>query len=510
MFKSKRILIFALVVVLVVGLFNIGLAEQKQSIDVDEAKQGIATFLDTNAGDFTSTSDAIWSYAELGFQEFKSSEAIKNLLEKYGFDVELGVAGMPTAIVASWGSGSPVVGFIGEYDALPGLSQKAVSHKEPVLEGAPGHGCGHNIYGATGAAGAIALKNAMEEYGLKGTVKFFGSPAEEAGSGKVYMVREGLFDGVDAVLTSHPGSSFRTSYGVSGSALLGIIVTYHGKSVHAGSAPWEGISALDAANIMGISMEFLREHLKWSYRMHYIIQEGGTWPNIVPDKAKVILYVRDNDERIMDTYKKFLRCVEAGAIATGCTYDLEFFEGTHQKIPNEALAKLIFKNMKLVGLPEWTAEEQAYAKEVQKNAGIEEAGLPDTISIRVAPDVCTGGGSSDEGDVSIAVPLAGLSTPCKPKGVPGHSWGVVATGCTSIAHKGLIAGAKAIACTGLDILTDPKVLKEIKDEFDEMHLKIPPYECLTPELDPTLELATAEMARWRSLMEPYYTEQVLK
>lgn len=473
----------------------------------NEIKQDAAYFLDKHAGEFASISDAIWSYAELGFQEFKSSEVLTKILKKYGFDVKLGVTGMPTAIVASWGSGHPAIGFLGEYDALQGLSQKPLSHKEPVLEGAPGHGCGHNILGATGMAGAIALKNVMEKHGLKGTVKFFGCPAEEAGSGKIFMVAEGLFDGIDTVLDNHPGSSLSTSYGTRSSALISAKVTFSGKTSHAGGAPWLGVSALDAANIMGTALEYLREHIHFSNRIHYVILEGGGWANVVPDKVVIQAMVRGSDDRLLDTYQKFLNCAKAGAIATGCTYEVEILEASHQRHSSEVLARLLYENMKTVGLPEWTVKEQQFAKEIQKNMGVDPIGMPDEMKLAPPPEVFTGGGSSDTGDVSLVAPFVSLTTPCHVKGTGGHSWGIVATGCTSIAHKGLIAGAKMLAFTGIDVLTKPEELEKIRTEFGEMILKYPYVRYVPEDFKPVLEMFKEEMAKWRPLMEPYYIEQ---
>ncbi|MBC7078533.1 MAG: amidohydrolase, partial [Synergistales bacterium] len=244
-------------------------ATMAAQVSADSLKSDIASFLDERAGEFASVADAIWSYAELGFQEFKSSEALIKLFEKYGFSIEKNVSGIPTAFIATWGSGSPVIGFTGEYDALPGLSQKTVPQKEPVVAGAPGHGCGHNILGTTGAAGAIALKAAMEKSGAAGTVKFFGCPAEESGSAKIYMVRDGIFDGVDVVLDNHPGNKYDVAYGIHNSAIIGVKVRFFGKTAHAGSAPWDGVSALDAAQIMGTAIEYAREHLNVGHRIHY-------------------------------------------------------------------------------------------------------------------------------------------------------------------------------------------------------------------------------------------------
>ncbi len=478
-------------------------------VDFEAAKSDAVAFLDGHTEELASVADAIWSYAELGFQEFKSSDVLKRLLEKYGFKVEMGVAGMPTAMVATWGSGGPVIGFTGEYDALPGLSQKAVPYKEPVVEGAPGHGCGHNLLGTTGAASAIALKHAMEKHGISGTVKFFGCPAEESGSAKIFMAREGIFDGTDVVLDNHPANKFEAESGAHTSALMLLRITFTGKSAHAGSAPWDGVSALDAANIMGVAVEYLREHLYFTNRIHYIIQEGGAWPNIVPDKVVVMAYVRDTDDRLPETYKKFENCVKAGALASGCSYDVQVIKAYHQKHSNDALAELIYKNMEQIGLPKWAEEEQSFAKEVQKNMGKDQTGLPDKLIFTPPPAVFTGGGSTDVGEISLVAPVATLNTPCWPKGIPGHSWGVVAVGSTSIGHKGMLIGAKVLTSTAVDLIADPEQLKKVKDEFGELSERIPYQPYVPKEVGPELDMFEGEMAKWRPLMEPHYVEPKL-
>ncbi|MBE0675922.1 MAG: amidohydrolase, partial [Bacteroidales bacterium] len=244
-------------------------------------------------------SDSIWSFAELGMQEFRSSELLARTLEAEGFRVERGVAGIPTCFVATWGSGKPVIGILGEYDALPMLSQKAgVPSQDPILEGAPGHGCGHNMMGTAGIAAAIAVKRSMEANKIKGTIRFYGSPAEETIISRPYMVRAGLFNDVDAVIDNHTSSSFATSYGVGGNAVISVLFTFRGTTAHSAGSPWSARSALDAVEIMNVSTNYLREHLHYTQRMHYVITEGGEAPNVVPDKATVWYYVRNTDARL--------------------------------------------------------------------------------------------------------------------------------------------------------------------------------------------------------------------
>lgn len=503
--RSLRNIFLCLVTVFLVLFFVVSAsASSKSKGDVAAIKKDIAAFIGKHAKEFTSVADAIWSYAELGFQEVKSSKAMKQLLEKNGFKIETGVAGMPTAIVATWGTGSPVIGFSGEYDALPGLSQKPVSHKEPVVEGAPGHGCGHNLLGVTGASSAIALKYVMEKYNLPGTIKYFGSPAEESGSSKIFMARSGIYDGTDVVLDNHPGNKFQVKSGVSTSALMLLRITYTGNSAHAASAPWDGTSALDAANIMGVSVEFIREHLYFTNRIHYTIQEGGAWPNIVPDKAVIMAYIRDTDDRLPQTFEKFKNCVKAGAIATGCSYDLQVIKAYHQKHSNDTLAKMIYENMKKIGAPDWSRAEQKYAKEIQKGMGKEQTGLPVEPKFTPPPAVFTGGGSTDVGEISLVAPVATLKTPCWPIKVPAHSWGTVAVGSTSIGHKGMLTGAEILASTAVDLIAQPEQLEKVKAEFKELSEKIPYKSYVPDDVGPALDLFDNEMAKWRPLMEPHY------
>lgn len=349
------------------------------------------------------------------------------------------------------------------------------------------------------------MKHVIEAYNLEGTIKFFGCPAEESGSAKIFMVREGIMDGVDVVLDNHPSNGFSVDYGVNSNAIFSIRVTYYGKATHAAAA-WEGISALDAVELMAEGINLLREHLPLTHRIHYVILEGGEWPNIVPDKAVVMCYIRDTDERIKDTYQKVLNCVKAGAIGTGCEYEVELIKAYHQKHSNEALARLMYENIGLVGLPKWNREELDFAKQIQKNIGVEPKGLPKEIKLVKPPEIFTGGGSTDVGEISLIAPVASVRTPCWVLGVPGHSWGIVATGSTSIAHKGLIAGAKAISCTGIDLLTKPKELKKIEAEFKEMSSKYP-YKCyMKKDAKPALDLFEEEMEKWKPLMEEYYKE----
>ncbi|HOB83861.1 MAG TPA: amidohydrolase [Bacteroidales bacterium] len=452
---------------------------------------------------FGSISDSIWSFAELGMQEFRSSAILIRALEEEGFTVEKGVAGMPTCFVATWGSGKPVIGFLGEFDALPMISQKALTPvKSPIVEGAPGHGCGHNMMGTAAVAAIIAVKRSMEQNNVPGTIKFFGSPAEETIISRPYMVRAGVFKDVDAVIDNHASSNFGTRYGVNENAIISAIFTFRGKTAHSAGAPWSGRSALDGVELMNIATNYLREHLHYTYRMHYIILEGGEAPNVVPDKASVWYYVRNTDERIEDTFKRVTDCAKGAALASGTRLDtITILTGVHQKHSNKGLAETIQRNIELIGLPEWTESETLFAKSLQKELGAKETGYPDKLEPIGKPSaIQVGGGSTDVGEVSLIAPTATLNFPGGVPGAFGHHWSTVAAGYGSAAWKGLNAGAKVIAATAMDLLTDEKLLSEIKNEFAE-YSKTHPYKSFLPEgARPPLDLNKELMDKYRKAM----------
>lgn len=456
---------------------------------------------------FGAISDAIWSFAELGLQEHKSSALLANTLEEAGFMVERGLAGMPTCFVATYGSGKPVIGLLGEFDALPMLSQKGrVPEKDPVLEGAPGHGCGHNTMCTAAAAAAIAVKQAMDQFDIKGTIKVFGSPAEETIISRPYMIRAGLFDEVDAVIDNHSSSHFGTSYGRGGNAVFSTIFTFRGSTAHSAGSPWSGRSALDAVELMNVAANYLREHLHYTHRMHYIILEGGEAPNVVPDKASVWYYIRNTDERIESMYERVIDCAKGAALATGTELtDIRCLTAVHQKHANKAAAQLFQENIELVGMPEWTEEEEAFAKALQKTLQKEGIGMPDKIdSLKAPTGVAVGGGSTDVGDVSLIAPTATILFPGAVPGAIGHHWSTVAGNYGSTAWKGLNAGAKAIAASAIDLLILPEVLKKLRDEFDA-YAKDYPYKSFLPEdASPPLDLNKELMEKWRPLMEEFY------
>ncbi|MFC1633538.1 amidohydrolase [Planctomycetota bacterium] len=453
---------------------------------------------------FGKISDTIWSYAELGLQEFKSSDLLIKTLETEGFTITKGLAGMPTCFVATYGSGKPVVGILAEYDALPMISQKARFPKQsPLIEGAPGHGCGHNLMGTAASAAAIAVKKAMETHSLKGTIKMFGSPAEEMLVSRPYMVRAGLFNGVDVVINNHADSGFSTSYGIRGNALFSVIYSFTGKTAHSAGGPWGGRSALDAVEIMNVSTNYLREHLHYTYRMHYVIPEGGEAPNVVPDRASVWYFLRNTDGRLEDMYQRVLNCAKGAALATGTELSqVRVIAAIHQSHANKTLAELMYRNIKLIGMPEWTEAEHEFAKSLQKELGKEEKGMPKEVGKLGKPAaVFTGGASSDHGDVTLIAPTATIRFPGIVPGATGHHWSNVTCNVGSSAWKGLNSGAKAMAASAIDLLTLPEELQKIRREFEDYSKKHPYKSFLPKEAQPPLDINEELMNKYRPLME---------
>ncbi|MFQ6076560.1 MAG: amidohydrolase [Candidatus Bathyarchaeia archaeon] len=469
-----------------------------------KSKEDILSWITENKPRIIEISDKIWELAEVGLQEFKSSSLLADELKEAGFTVQSGVAGMPTAFVATYGTGKPTIGVLGEYDALPGLSQKPISKNEPLTPGAPGHGCGHNIHGASGMAGAIATRMAMEASGIKGAIKFFGCPAEETLVGKVFMVRDGLFDGVDAVLSHHP-SSMNAATLISSNAMNSVKFHFYGRAAHAASSPDQGRGAIDAVELMNMAANYMREHIVQEARVHYVIEDGGHEPNVIPAYARSWYYVRAPErEQVESIYRWILNIAEGADLMAGTTHEVEFLTGCYNRLSNRRLSELIVKNMREIGAPTYTAEELAFAREIsetippeEKRAAIKRSKRPgwkellDIDLDRSIPDPWgegeVMGGSTDVGDVSWQTPTVEFATTSCVLGTPGHSWQRTAMSGMSIGHKSLIFAAKTIAATALDLLTNPDVLKEVRDEFVERTRGIVYKSPLPPELKPPLD-----------------------
>ena len=410
----------------------------------------------------------IWRAAELALEEEESSRFLAEALEKQGFRIERGLGGLSMAFAAVYGEGRPVIGILGEFDALPGLSQQAGEPtQKPITKGAPGHGWGHNLFGTGSAAAAMALKTVMEKNNLSGTVKFFGCPAEETVEGKVYMARDGAFDGLDVCLDWHPSSKNRVSLKTS-NALNNFEVRFTGKTSHAAGDPWNGRSALDAIELLNHGINCLREHVRPTVRMHYVIPEGGMAPNVVPDHARGWYYVRGKDRvEVEEVYVRVKKIVEGAALMTDTNPHITIHTGVYNYLKNRRLAGLLFDNLNAVGPPPFSEKDQKFARKMQRELGREEEGMSTAIEPFEEPGGYSGGGSTDAADVSWLVPTASVNVACWPLNTPGHSWCVTASVGASPGFTGMLTAAKVLAGAAIDCLLDPAVVKEARAEFKE-------------------------------------------
>jgi aminobenzoyl-glutamate utilization protein B len=408
----------------------------------------------------------IWDHAELGYKEVKSTALLQQTLKNEGFTVEAGVADIPTAFVATYGSGQPVIGILAEYDALPGIAQQAVPEKKTIEGKAGGHACGHHLFGAASVAAGVSIKKLIEEKKLKGTIKVFGCPAEEGGSGKVYMVRAGLFNDVDVAIHWHPGAENGVTM-TSALANSSAKFRFYGLSAHAAGAPERGRSSLDAVESMNYMVNLMREHIPQETRIHYVITSGGKAPNVVPDFAEVYYYVRHpKRDQVKQIFERVVTAAKAAAMGTETKMDYEIIGGTHDLLLNRTLGEAMQKNLEKVGGVKYTEEEIQFAQKIQSSFTYKAPAISQADSI--APlkiEMDAGGGSTDVGDVSYAVPTVGLRAATWVPGTPAHSWQAVACGGTAIGTKGMLVAAKTMALTAIDLFTDPTLIQKSKDEF---------------------------------------------
>jgi aminobenzoyl-glutamate utilization protein B len=445
--------------------------------------QRIVQLVDRHAAHFSATSKTIWGYAELGYHEEKSSALLQQELKAEGFRVESPVANEPTAFVATYGTGKPVIGIMGEFDALPGLSQAAVPDRSPVVSGGAGHGCGHNLLGSGAALAAVALKDYMEQNHVAGTLRYYGTPAEEGGDGKVYMIRAGLFRDTDVVLHWHPSNENLIQNGGMLS-LNGARFLFHGVAAHAAMAPERGRSALDAVMLMGNGIEFLREHVPSNTRIHYIITNGGAAPNIVPDMAELYLYARNPQLPVLgEIWNRILKIGQGAALMTETTLEVKDIGGDANLLPNDALAKVAQRNLEEVGGFHYTAEEKHFAEELQKSLPAGGAGDLDSTASIVPPrrpDPNAPAASTDAGDVSWNVPTIGFGTATFVPGVVAHTWQAAACAGMSIGQRGMVMAAKALAVTGADLFSNPQLVADAKADF-QRELEGKSYQSVIPE-----------------------------
>ena len=457
--------------------------------------------------------DSVFSFGELGFQEVETSKYLTGILEKEGFKVERGVAGMPTAFVATWGEGKPVVALGSDIDDIPQASQKpGVAYHDPVIQGAPGHGEGHNSGMPLNILAAIAIKKVMEREHLHGTIKLWPGVAEELLGGKAFLVRAGVFKDVDVVLFCHVSDNFGVSIGPTPlNGLVSVEYTFHGESAHAAMAPWRGRSALDAVELMDTGWNFRREHLRLATRVHYVISNGGDQPNVVPQLASVWYYYREADyDHIMNLWHIGDDMAKAATLMTNTTYESRLLGSAWPGHFNVPIAEDVFQNITKVGLPVWSEKDQQLAKALQRELKVPEEGLATKIPpLRPLPTgpqpEPTGGGSDDIGDVSWVVPTVTLTYPSNIPGGPGHNWANGIAMATPIAHKGVVAGAKVQAMTVLDIFLHPELVQKAWDYFNNVQTKDIKYKSfLRPEDQPALWINQKRMDEFRPLMKAFY------
>ena len=436
-------------------------------IAVDQLKSGAIKDIDSKYEEaYKKTALQIWEYAEVGYKEVKSSALLQQTLKENGFTVQSGVADIPTAFVASYGSGKPIIGILAEFDALPGLSQEAVPEKKTVAGKDAGHGCGHHLFGTGSVAAGIEIKKLIAEKKISGTIRVYGCPAEEGGSGKVYMVRAGLFSDLDAAIIWHPADSNAVTM-TRDLANISAKFRFHGLSAHASSFPERGRSALDAVESMDYMVNMMREHIPSDTRIHYVITNGGKAPNVVPDFAEVYYYVRNPKREIAKSiFDRVVKAANGAATGTETTVDYEIIGGTHDLLLNATLGMAVQNNLNLVGGVTYSPEELTFGKMIQSSFNYSSQPLNAAASIKPfksIPDA--GGASSDVGDVSYTVPTIELTAATWVPGTPAHSWQAVACGGTEIGTKGMMVAAKTIALSVIDFLTDPVLLKKAKTEF---------------------------------------------
>ncbi len=482
----------------VLGIFVAACALAQQP-PLEQLKRDAAAIIDSERALTQRIVDSLFSFGELGFQEYESAAYLCDILEKEGFRVTKGVAGMPTAFVAEWGSGKPVIGFMADIDGLPETSQKpGVAYRAPLIEGGPGHGEGHNSGQAVQVTAAVAVKRLMQKHRIAGTLRVYPGVAEELLASRTYMVLAGLFRDLDAMLSCHISSEFATGYGPSGSGLVSTQYTFHGQSAHAAGAPWAGRSALDAVELMDIGWNFRREHLRPEHRSHYVIVNGGDQPNVVPPVAAVWYFFREWDyDRIRALHETGTRIAQAAAMMTETTMSERVLAATWPGHFNKPMAEALMANIRRVGMPEWSEADDRLARAAQTELKAKPDGLKRDVTELKEPRAGTGGGSDDIAEVSWNVPTVNLRYPANIPGMISHHWSGGIAMATPIAHKGSTAAAKAQALTALDLLLDPKLLDAARAYFAEQTRETK-WKSLIPEgTKAPIDLNREKMERFR-------------
>ncbi len=450
--------------------------------------------------------DSIFYFAELGMQEFESTKLMTEILEEAGFEIELGISGMPTAFMAVYGSGKPVIAIHTEFDTTPGNSQTpGVTEHKPLVEGAPGHAEGHNVNAAVMIGAAFAVKKAMDEFNLAGTLKVFGAPAEEQLVSRPYFVRDGYFNDVDLVFHPHIGSGLSTTYGLRQYALISAEFSFRGEAAH-GSSPWRGRDALDAVELMDIGFDKAREHIEPTHRSHRVITYGGDQPNVIPDHATIWWFFRERTaDKVRELFERAKKIAEGAALMTETTYSVNILSGVWPTRANQTLAETIQKNIELVGMPEWARQEQELTRELQTKLNVEPVGL--TTEISPLREGQQGASSNDSGDLTWVVPTGRLTFPSNISGIPGHHWAAGVIPATSIAHKGAVAGAKVLAASVIDFLIDSGLVRKAKEKFQEEIAGVEFQSLLPADQEPPVDLNKDIMERYRPAMRKDYLKE---
>lgn len=449
-------------------------------------KKDIQNSIEKRAKEYENIAKSIWNFAEVGYQEEKSSKLLKETLSNEGFSISSGVANIPTAFVAEYGSGKPIIGILAEFDALPGISQEVSTGRKPILDKGAGHACGHHLFGTASTAAAIGVKDYLKSNGKKGTVRLYGTPAEEGGSGKVYMVRAGLFDDVDIVLHWHAGDRNAASPSTS-MANRSAKFRFYGYSAHAAGAPEKGRSSLDAVEAMNHMVNLMREHVPDGSRIHYVITKGGNAPNVVPDFAEVFYYVRNHNVDILENiWSRLIKTAEGAALGTETRLEYEIIHGNRPVLANEVAQEIMYNNLVTIGGVNYSKNEMKFAKEIYNT--LRDPDLDLASSSIIQPYKFTKGkGSTDVGDVSWMVPTAGLRTATWVPGTSAHTWQAVSVGGMGIGMKGMMIAAKTISGAAIDLYNDPKAIKSAKKELIERRGPKFNYYSLLGEREPPLD-----------------------
>ncbi len=473
--RSISITLFLIYLAVTVQVMGAGTSDPA---DLIAEKKTAAKWVDKNGKEIQAISNQIWDLAEIALKEFKSAKLLSTTLEDAGFQLKRGVSDMPSAFVASYGSGKPVIAFLAEYDALPGLSQKVSTKIDPVVAGAGGHGCGHSLFGAGTIGGALALKESMVKHGLKGTIRVYGTPAEEQVVAKVFMVRDGLFDDVDVCFDWHPSNKNRVRVQPS-KALRSFEVTFYGRSAHASGAPWKGVSALDAVEAFATGVNLLREHIPTTGRIHYVVTDGGGAPNVIPAKASIWMFTRAKDwPEVMKIYRHVETIVKAadmmawgeeyGDPDTGFrTAEINMLTGVYEYNHNKEAAKLVHRNLMRVGPPEYTKKETRFGRKLQEAFGVEVEGYHTEVAELDLDPLPESGGSTDVANISWVTPTTAFSVSNWPLNIPAHSWASTSASGSSVGLKAMMNACKVLAFNAIDVMMDPALLEPVRKEFEE-------------------------------------------